>query len=122
MIGYFYIAGTVFFTVYGQLILKWRITHYGQLPVDAWDKFYFLAKLVLDPFLLSGFASTLVAAVFWIAAMTKFDISYAYPFMSLAFVLVLLLSAWLFKEPVTLNKIIGMAFIVIGIIITSRST
>ncbi|NOT83803.1 MAG: EamA family transporter [Methylococcaceae bacterium] len=120
--GYVYIFGTILFTVYGQLILKWRITHYGQLPVDAWDKVYFLAKLLLDPFLLSGFASTLIAAVFWIAAMTKFDISYAYPFMSLAFVLVLILSAWLFKESITVNKIIGMAFIVVGIIITSRST
>ncbi|MCX7086990.1 MAG: EamA family transporter [Methylococcales bacterium] len=121
MIGYFYIFGTILFTVYGQLILKWRITHYGQLPAEAWDKFYFLAKLILDPFLLSGFASTLIAAVFWIAAMTKFDISYAYPFMSLAFVLVLLLSACFFKEPVTLNKMLGMAFIVTGIIITSQS-
>lgn len=121
MIGYVYIFGTVLFTVYGQLILKWRITHYGQLPTEALDKFYFLAKLILDPFLLSGFASTLIAAVFWIAAMTKFDISYAYPFMSLAFILVLVLSALLFKEPITLNKIVGMIFIVTGIIITSQS-
>lgn len=121
MIGYVYIFGTIFFTVYGQLILKWRISLYGQLPLETAEKFYFLAKLILDPFLISGFASTLIAAVFWIAAMTKFDISYAYPFMSLAFVLVLILSAWLFKEPLTLNKILGMAFIVIGIIITSRS-
>ncbi|SHE23501.1 EamA family transporter [methanotrophic endosymbiont of Bathymodiolus puteoserpentis (Logatchev)] len=121
MIGYFYIFGTILFTVYGQLILKWRISHYGQLPSEAWDKVYFLAKLFLDPFLLSGFASTIIAAIFWIAAMTKFDISYAYPFMSAAFVLVLVLSAWLFKEPISLNKILGMVFIVIGIIITSRS-
>ncbi|MCF7969611.1 MAG: EamA family transporter [Methylococcaceae bacterium] len=121
MIGYFYIFGTILFTVYGQLILKWRISHYGELPLETWDKVYFLAKLALDPFLLSGFASTLIAAIFWIAAMTKFDISYAYPFMSLAFVLVLILSVWLFKESITLNKILGMAFIVIGIIITSRS-
>lgn len=122
MMGYVYIFGTILFTVYGQLILKWRISLYGQLPVETAEKLYFLAKLVFDPFLISGFASTLVAAVFWIAAMTKFDISYAYPFMSLAFVLVLILSAWFFKEPITLNKMLGMAFIVIGIIITSRST
>lgn len=121
MIGYFYIFGTIFFTVYGQLILKWRITHYGQLPESINDKLYFVAKLALDPFLISGFASTIIAAIFWIAAMTKFDISYAYPFMSLAFVLVLILSVWLFKEPINLNKMIGMAFIVIGIIISSRS-
>ncbi len=121
MMGYVYIFGTVFFTVYGQLILKWRITQYGQLPAEAWDKFYFLAKLFLDPFLLSGLGAAFVASLFWIAAMTKFDVSYAYPFMSLAFVLVLALSAWFFKEPLTLNKILGMAFIILGIIVSSRS-
>lgn len=121
MIGYLYIFGTILFTVYGQLILKWRISHFGALPDTLQDKLYFLVKLLLDPFLLSGFASTLIAAVCWIAAMTKFDISYAYPFMSLAFVLVLVLSVWLFKEPLTLSKLIGMAFIVTGIIIGSQS-
>ena len=28
--GYLYIAGTVLFTVYGQLVLKWRIVNYGR--------------------------------------------------------------------------------------------
>ncbi len=121
MIGYFYILGTIAFTVYGQLILKWRVAQYGQIPEDHTEKLYYLAKLCLDPFLLSGFASAFVASLFWIAAMTKFDVSYAYPFMSLAFVLVLILSGLFFKEPITLWKIIGMAFIVAGIIITSQS-
>ena len=122
MIGYFYILGTIFFTVYGQLILKWRINQYGQLPVDLTEKYYFLLKLFLDPFLLSGLASAFVASLFWIAAMTKFDVSYAYPFMSAAFVLVLLCSAIVFKEPVTLSKLTGLVFIVLGIIISSRSS
>lgn len=121
MIGYFYILGTILFTVYGQLMLKWRISFYGALPPSLAEKGYFLLKLALDPFLISGFASTLVAAVFWIAAMTKFDVSYAYPFMSMAFVLVLALSALFFKEPLTLSKILGMAFIVVGIVVSSRS-
>ena len=45
------------------------------------------------------------------AAMTKFEISVAYPFMSLAFVLVLLLSALFFQEPITLGKVLGMILI-----------
>ncbi len=122
MIGYFYIFGTIVFTVYGQLILKWRIAQYGALPEGHSEKFYYLLKLFLDPFLLSGLGSAFVASLFWIAAMTKFDVSYAYPFMSLAFVLVLMLSALFFKEPVTASKLVGMLFIVAGIVITSRSS
>lgn len=121
MMGYLYIFGTIFFTVYGQLILKWRIDRVGSLP-DAWaEKLIFLIKLLLDPLILSGFLSAFVASLFWMAAMTKFNISYAYPFMSLSFVLVFILSIFLFQEPVTTQKVLGLALIVLGIIVTSQS-
>lgn len=119
--GYIYIVGTILFTVYGQLILKWRITVYGALPEIFFDKLIFLAKLLLDPYIFSGFFSGLIASFFWMAAMTKFNVSYAYPFMSGAFVLVFILSALLFHEPVTWQKLIGLGFIITGIIVTSRS-
>ena len=56
----------------------------------------------------------------WMAAMTKFDLSYAYPFMSLSFVLVLILSALFFHETVTLAKVLGIIFIMAGIITGAR--
>ncbi|MCF6203537.1 MAG: EamA family transporter [Methylococcaceae bacterium] len=121
MIGYFYIFGTIAFTVYGQLILKWRIAQYGELPPQLSEKFIFLVKLFLDPFLVSGLASAFIASIFWLMAMTKFEISYAYPFMSLAFVFVLIFSVFVFKETLNFNKVIGLAFIVLGIVITSRA-
>lgn len=119
--GYIYIFGTIFFTVYGQLILKWKIDRAGTLPDAILDKLLFLIKLLLDPVVLSGFLSAFVASLFWMAAMTKFNISYAYPFMSLSFVLVFILSIFLFQDPVTIQKVIGLALIVLGIIVTSQS-
>src|SRR5699024_7054193 len=85
------IFGTIAFTVYGQIMLKWRIDKYGDLPADLFDKLQFVLRLLLDPLILSGFLSAFVASLFWMAAMTKFDISFAYPFMSFAFVLVFML-------------------------------
>ena len=121
--GYFYIFGTIFFTVYGQIVLKWRINDLATagLPEALSAKVLFLFKILFDPWVFSGFLAAFVASFFWMAAMTKFDISFAYPFMSLAFVLVLLLSVWLFHEPMTWQKLVGMALIVAGIFVTSRS-
>lgn len=119
--GYLYIFGTIVFTVYGQLILKWRIVKYGALPEGLSEKLIFLFKLLFDPFVFSGFFAGFIASFFWMAAMTKFDVSYAYPFMSGAFVLVFLLSVLLFNEPTTWQKIVGLLLIVLGIIVTSRS-
>jgi len=119
--AYFYILGTIFFTVYGQIILKWRITKYGSLPELFLDKLFFLAHIFIDPFILSGFFSAFIASFCWMAAMTKFELSYAYPFMSLSFVLVTFLAVWLFDEVITIEKIFGLGFIILGIIISSRS-
>lgn len=119
--GYLYIFGTVVFTVYGQIILKWRIAKYGTLPLDFLEKLIFLLRLFFDPFILSGFFSGFIASLFWMAAMTKFEISFAYPFMSFSFVFVFVLSIVLFGEAITIHKIVGLTFIVIGIWITSKS-
>ena len=120
--GYFYIFGTIFFTVYGQIILKWRMNGIGALPEGGVsDKIIFLIKVLFDPWVFSGFFSAFIASFFWMAAMTKFDISYAYPFMSGSFVLVFLLSVLLFNEPITWQKVTGLLLIIAGIIVTSRS-
>jgi drug/metabolite transporter (DMT)-like permease len=54
------------------------------------------------------------------AAMTKFDLSHAYPFMSLNFVIVLLASNWLLNEPITPQKALGVFLIILGTIVAAR--
>ena len=103
------------------MIIKWRILKYGALPANFLEKITFLFKLLMDPFILSGFLSAFIASLFWMAAMTKFDISFAYPFMSLAFVFVLVLSWLLFGEQMSVPKIVGLTLIIAGIIVSSRS-
>jgi len=119
--GYFYLFGTIIFTVYGQIVMKWRINETGALPTPLIEKLLFLFKFLLDPWIFSGFLSAFIASFFWMATMTKFDLSYAYPFMSSAFVLVFIFSVILFQEPVNFSKVIGLTLIILGIIITSKT-
>lgn len=120
MTDYLYIFGCVFFTVYGQLIVKWQVAGSGSFPTDLPGKISFLLRLVFNPWIMSSVAAGFLALLSWMAAMTKFQLSYAYPFMSLAFVLVLGLSALLFHESLTIHKVLGMTLIIAGIIIGSR--
>ena len=120
MIGYLYIFGTILFTVYGQLIIKWRMNILGQLPVGSSQKILFLLNALLDPFIISGFLSAFFAALSWMAAMTKFEISTAYPFMSLSFIMVLFLSCFWLGETITIGKILGLILIIFGLIVTVK--
>ncbi len=118
---YLYIFGTLFFTVYGQIILKWRLSSLKvELPESMMDKIIYLVKLVFDPFVFSGFAAAFIASLFWMAAMTKFEITKAYPFMSLAPALVFVIGMLFLGEQFTLGKLIGLVFIMIGIWVTVK--
>jgi EamA-like transporter family. len=119
---YFYIFFTLLFTVYGQMILKWRISRLGfHLPDSGiCDKFIALIRLVVDPFILSGFVAAFIASLFWMGAMSKFEITQAYPFMSLAPAIVFLLGVFLLGETFTIGKVIGLILIITGTIITVK--
>lgn len=118
--GYAYIFITVLFTVYGQLVMKWRVSLYGALPDTSIGKLHYILHLFTDFWVLSSFAGAFIAAVSWMAALTKFDVTYAYPFTSLGFVFVLVLGALIFGEAVTVAKVLGIILIVAGIIVSSR--
>lgn len=119
-ISYFYVVITLLLTVYGQIILKWRVIGYGQMPEHLKGKMIFLLKLFLDPYIISGFVAALVASVFWMAAMTKLELSKAYPAMSLAPPLVFFLSIYILGESYSHGKLIGLILIGLGVFITVK--
>ncbi len=117
---YFFVMATILLTVYGQLVIKWRVTNVGPMPADTTARLLFLARFVFSPWVISSYTAAFVASLCWMGAMRQLALSYAYPFTSLSFVLVLILSALLFRESVTVAKALGMVFIIVGIIVASR--
>lgn len=118
--GYFYTGCTLLFTIYGQIVLKWRINNLGILPTSLFEKIIFLIKMIFDPFVFSSFFSAFIASLFWMAALTKFEISKIYPFMSLSAPLVFFLSIFLLGETFTWGKVIGLLLVILGTVITVR--
>jgi drug/metabolite transporter (DMT)-like permease len=117
----FYIFLTIFFTVYGQLIMKWQVDN--QLAKNVhYGKAAFIAHLLFNPWVISSFIAAFLAAMAWILAISKSQLSYAYPFMSLSFVIVMMFSYLLFNETLNWQKIIGTFVIMLGVVIVSRST
>ena len=119
--GHVYVFLTIAFTVYGQLVLKWQMKGVGALPEAGLQKLIFLFGLVLNPWILSGFVAAFLASLAWMAAMTRLEMSYAYPYMSLAFVIVVGAGGLFYGEPFTVGKGVGTALVVCGLIVMARS-
>jgi multidrug transporter EmrE-like cation transporter len=120
MVGFLYIALTILFTVYGQMIIKWQVTNAGEFPPEFGDKALFILRLLLNPWVISSFAAAFIASLTWMAAMTQFELSFAYPFMSLAFVVVMILSIMFLGEQLTWTKIAGTLIIITGLFVITR--
>ncbi|MBL8393695.1 MAG: EamA family transporter [Candidatus Accumulibacter sp.] len=118
--GHVYIALTLVFTVYGQLVLKWQMSDVGPLPEGNLSKLGFLLLQFLNPWIMTGLASAFLASLAWMAAMTRLDLTYAYPFMSLAFVIVMAFSVLFLNEPLSMQRILGTLMVVAGLIVMTR--
>jgi multidrug transporter EmrE-like cation transporter len=118
---YVYVLLTILLTVYGQLVLKWRMNMKGQLPSPFSEKVRFMFNAYLDPWVLSGFGVAFLASITWAMAMTKLQLSQAYPFMSLSYIFIFFMSVLIFKESVTAFKIGGYLLIIAGIVLLSFS-
>ncbi|MBA2505697.1 MAG: EamA family transporter [Thermoleophilaceae bacterium] len=104
------VALTVALTVYGQVVLKWRVEESGAS-----------LELLLDPWVLSAGVAVVIASVAWLAAISRLDLSVAYPLMSASFVLVLFLGALAFDESLGAAKIAGAGLVVVGLVVANRS-
>ena len=78
-------------------------------------------KLLINPYFISAIFFAMIGSFLWTIALNKFELSFAYPFMSLSFILIVLLSSILFSEQVSLVRWIGVLTVCFGVFLISRS-
>lgn len=114
------VLGTILLTTYGQLILKWQVSLRMPAPFKWAEGWPPLLLLLLRPWVISAFLAAFGASLCWMLAISRLELSRAYPFMALNFLLVCLLAVPLFGETLTSAKVLGLCFIIVGLIILSQ--
>lgn len=105
-----------------QLFLKIGMTNFAlQNDNRAMDATSVLAGIVLNPYILGGVSLHLAALATWLYVLKHVEVSYAYPFISLGFVLVLIFGYLFFDETLNFVKCLGIAAIILGVFLISRS-
>ena len=112
---------TIACTVYGQFVIKYQVLKAGSMPSTGWARIHFMLRLLLDPWIISAFAAAVIASLAWMGAMTRLPLSEAYPLTSITFLCVVFGGAWLFAEPMSLQRILGALLVVAGLVVGSRS-
>ncbi len=74
-----------------------------------------------NPFILLGLLCYVVSVVVWLLVLSRVEMSYAYPFLSVGYIIVTVLGYVLFQESVTFYRILGVIIICLGVILVSRT-
>ena len=121
ILNHFYLLLAISFGAISQLIIKWQMSVFSFDDYKTWqDKFALAFSMLLNPYVVIALILTLLAGVTWMIAMTKFEISYAYPFTVLGLVLVTIISVVFFGESINTYKVSGIILIILGIVVISK--
>jgi drug/metabolite transporter (DMT)-like permease len=118
-IGYILIsvvAGAV-----GQILLKKGMTLMGAITLSSSQILGVLWRMATNPYVIIGLIIYVCGTVFWLAALSRVDLSYAYPFASLSYVVMLTASWLLFHENITPVRLGGTLIVALGVFVISRS-
>lgn len=99
----------------GQFLLKLGALKLGQ--VNASNAFNHILHIVTIPELLMGLGCYAFGALAYILLLTRVNLSVAGPSVSLAYIFSVLLGSFFFKETIPFTRMIGLGFIVCGVVL-----
>ncbi len=104
-----------------QLFLKAGTNVVGTVSFGDANTLNTLLGIARVPWFWAGFACYGISLFTWIATLSRLPVSVAYPLVSIGYVVNALAAWWLFGESLTLQKLIGVGFIIIGVILVSTT-
>ena len=104
-----------------QLALKASVSDTGIISLDMQSLLSSAGSLASNLWLWLGLICYAISVVIWILALSRVDVSIAYPMLSIGYI-VNAVAAWhLFDEPMNLGKVVGIGIIIVGVYVLARS-
>ena len=104
-----------------QLLLKAGTNAVGPFEFSTANAVPIGMKLALEPHILGGIACYVVSVVVWILALSRVEVSVAYPMLSIGYVVNAVAAYYLFGEAVSATRLVGIGVIILGVFIVARS-
>jgi drug/metabolite transporter (DMT)-like permease len=107
--------------VAGQIMLKQALASGGPLPLGLETVPGLILQLALNPLVIAGLVIYVSGTFFWLVALSRVDLSYAYPFASLNYIFILGASWVILGERPTPMRLVGVLAICVGVWTISRT-
>jgi Membrane transporters of cations and cationic drugs len=118
MIGLILVS--VFLGAIGQVLVKYGAT---GLQLNFAGKYLIesIFSILRNVPVMCGIISYGVSFLLWIKVLSKVELSYAYPMVSMGYIITMIFSYFVFRENISFVRLLGVVFIIIGVILVARS-
>ncbi len=113
------ILSSVLLNCGAQLLIRKGMLQIGEMPVSS--IFQNMNLLIANVWLWLAMLCYAVSILLWMSVLSKAEVSFAYPFLSVGYVLSAVFGYVFFSESITTIRIAGIVVICIGVILISRS-
>ena len=116
-----FILFTVMTNAAAQLMLKYGMMQLGELSFAGANPIIKILQIVFSPWVFLGLLTFVISMASHLYVLSKVELSFAYPFLSLAYVAVAVFAYFLFREDLNAWRIAGIAFICVGTVLIAHS-
>ena len=115
------ILSGVLLNAFAQLLLKKGMLTIGHFDIHFQNLFPVAKKVACNSYILLGLGSYVISVVIWLLVLARAEVSYAYPFLSVGYVVVTLAGYFIFQESLPWTRVLGISIIIAGVLLLSQS-
>jgi multidrug transporter EmrE-like cation transporter len=115
------ILSGVLLNAFAQLLLKKGMLTIGHFEMHFQHLFPVIKKVACNSYILLGLGSYVISVVIWLLVLARAEVSYAYPFLSVGYVVVTLAGYFIFHESLPWTRMLGISVIIVGVVLLSQS-
>lgn len=104
-----------------QLLLKRGMIAIGHFEFSFANVIPIALKVLQNPYLLGGMVVYVVSLAAWLLTLSRVQVSVAYPLTSLGYIATAFVGCCYMNESISLTKFIGIAIIILGVFLVTKS-
>lgn len=116
-----FILFTVMTNAAAQLMLKHGMMTLGPISFSGVNPILKILQIVFSPWIFLGLSTFVISMASHLYVLSKVELSFAYPFLSLAYVAVAIFAYFIFHEDLNAWRIAGIGFICVGTVLIAQS-
>lgn len=118
-----FIISSVSLSAFAQIVLKMGMSN-SKVQNDliiAGNLFEKLYIALTNVYVVAGISMYLFSMILWLVVLSKIDVSVAYPFVGLGFIITMVLGFLLLNEQISTMRVMGTILVVCGVLMVSST-